>query len=311
MAILEIHDLVKRYGSGTLANDHISLTLEPGEVYGLLGPNGAGKTTLVRQLLGLLRPTSGSIAVEGVDVVAHPGYARQRIGFLPQAQLDLQSLHIDELIRYAARLRGMPGAEADRRTDEVIERLDLGDYRKTTLHAASGGVRRLAGFAATIVGDTRLLVLDEPTNDVDPLRRQLLWNTIAEERRAGATVLLVTHNLAEAERVIDRLAIIDGGRIIREGTPSSLRSVVTDQLRLEFTATTPVTPHPALSVDGAAGESYLFKQYDLGEVGAWLNTMHDSGKIADFRIGPPSLDDIYAVVVRSPHNGQRGLEAVR
>ena len=228
MAILEIRDLVKRYGSGTLANDHISLTLEPGEVYGLLGPNGAGKTTLVRQLLGLLRPTSGSITVEGVDVVADPGYARRRIGFLPQSQLDLQSLHVDELIRYAARLRGMTGLEADRRTEDVIARLDLEQYRRTSLHSASGGVRRLAGFAATIVGGTRLLVLDEPTNDVDPLRRQLLWTTIAEERREGTTVLLVTHNLAEAERVIDRLAIIDSGRILREGTPASLRSLVTE-----------------------------------------------------------------------------------
>jgi ABC-type multidrug transport system ATPase subunit len=301
MAILEIKDLVKRYRSGTLANDHISLTLEAGEVYGLLGPNGAGKTTLVRQLLGLLRPTSGSIVVEGVDVVADPGYARRRIGFLPQSQLDLQSLHVEELIRYAARLRGMPGRDADRRTEEVIQRLDLEQFRKTSLHGASGGVRRLAGFAATIVGGTHLLVLDEPTNDVDPLRRQLLWNTIAEERRAGTTVLLVTHNLAEAERVIDRLAIIDEGRILREGTPASLRSLVTDQLRLELSAVGPIVAHPALQPEPSGEGAYLFAQRDLGPVGGWLSTMRDMGKVADFRIGPPSLDDIYAVAVRAPH----------
>jgi ABC-type multidrug transport system ATPase subunit len=299
MAILDIQHLVKRYKSGTLANDDISLTLEPGEVYGLLGPNGAGKTTLVRQLLGLLRPTSGSIAVEGVDVVADPGFARRRIGFLPQSQLDLQSLHVDELIRYAARLRGMPGNEADRRTEEVIERLDLEDFRKTSLHSASGGIRRLAGFAATLVGGTSLLVLDEPTNDVDPLRRQLLWNTIAEEGRNGTTVLLVTHNLAEAERVIDRLAIIDGGRILSEGSPASLRSLVTDQLKLELSAAGPLAAHPALLADGAEG-AYLFAQSDLGPVSGWLSTMREIGKVTDFRIGPPSLDDIYAVTVRRP-----------
>ncbi len=309
MAILEICDLVKRYGSGTLANDHISLTLEPGEVYGLLGPNGAGKTTLVRQLLGLLRPTSGSISVEGVDVVADPGFARRRIGFLPQSQLDLQSLHVDELIRYAARLRGMPGNEADRRTEEVIERLDLEEFRKTSLHSASGGIRRLAGFAATLVGGTRLLVLDEPTNDVDPLRRQLLWNTIAEEGRGGTTVLLVTHNLAEAERVIDRLAIIDGGRILREGSPASLRSLVTDQLKLELSAAGPLAAHPALLPDGTDG-AYLFAQKDLGPVSGWLSTMREIGKVTDFRIGPPTLDDIYAVTVRSPRQA-RELETAR
>ena len=308
MAILDVQHLVKRYKSGTLANDDISLTLEPGEVYGLLGPNGAGKTTLVRQVLGLLRPTSGSIAVENVDVVADPGFARRRIGFLPQSQLDLQSLHVDELIRYAARLRGMPGNEADRRTEEVIERLDLEEFRKTSLHSASGGIRRLAGFAATLVGATRLLVLDEPTNDVDPLRRQLLWNTIAEEGRGGTTVLLVTHNLAEAERVIDRLAIIDGGRILREGSPASLRSLVTEQLKLELSAAGPLAAHPALRADPATAGAYLFAQADLGPVSGWLSTMREIGKVTDFRIGPPSLDDIYAVTVRQ-HQPARQLEA--
>src|SRR5665647_3631693 len=106
MSILAVDDLCKRYRNGTVANDCISLALEPGEVYGLLGPNGAGKTTLVRQVLGLLKPTSGSIAVDGVDVVANPGYARERIGFLPQGQFDMQAVKVDEFIEMVGRLRG-------------------------------------------------------------------------------------------------------------------------------------------------------------------------------------------------------------
>jgi ABC-2 type transport system ATP-binding protein len=305
MASLEVRDLVKRYGSGTLANDNLSLKLEAGEVYGLLGPNGAGKTTLVRQVLGLLRPTSGSIHVDGHDVVADPGYARRSIGFLPQAQFTMDSLHVDEFISGIARLRGLDRAAAQRRTENLLERLELVEFRHTQMMAASGGIRRMAGFAAAIVGGGRLLVLDEPTNDVDPVRRQLLWNIIDELGLDGATVLLVTHNLAEAERVIDRFAIIDEGRILREGTPGALRSVVTDRLRLELTTTAPVDPHPMLETEG--GGVYLFDEDDLGIVSDWLAGLRAEGLLTDFRIGPPTLDDIYTAVAT---RRERALETV-
>ena len=301
MPVLEVTSLHKRYRNGTLANDGISLALEPGEIYGLLGPNGAGKTTLVRQVLGLLRPTSGTITVEGVDVVAHPGYARERIGFLPQGQFDMRAVHVDEFIELIGRLRGLRRAEARDRTEDLIERLDLGQFRKTTIHAASGGVRRLTGFAAAVVARARLLVLDEPTNDIDPVRRQALWGMIDELGAEGATVLLVTHNLAEAERVIDRVAIIDGGRILREGSPASLRSLVTDRLRLEITAGGGFSPHPLLTTDGTA-DTYLLDHADLPAVSQWLAEQRAAGVVLDFRIGPPTLDDIYtaAVTEREP-----------
>jgi len=303
--VLEIENLVKRYRNGTLANDGISLALRPGETYGLLGPNGAGKTTLVRQVLGVLRPTSGSITLDGRDLISDPGFARQSIGFLPQGQFDLQSLRVAELIEYAARLRGASRADAARRRDDLVAMLDLGEFRNTSMHSASGGVRRLAGFAAAIATPCRLLVLDEPTNDIDPIRRQVVWNTIAELGREGATVLLVTHNLAEAERFIDRLAIMDGGRIVREGTPASLRTLVTERLRLEMTLTGAVTPHPALLAENADEGIYLFEQRDLMAISGWLNAAREAGLLADFRIGPPSLEDIYTAAVARP----RELEA--
>jgi ABC-type multidrug transport system ATPase subunit len=298
--VLAITDLVKRYRNGTLANGGISLSLCPGEIFGLLGPNGAGKTTLVRQVLGMLRPTSGSITLDGHDVIDKPGLARKHIGFLPQGQFDLQSLQVGELIEYSARLRGADARTARQRRDELVGQLDLGSFVKTSMHAASGGVRRLAGFAAAIATPARLLVLDEPTNDIDPLRRQLLWNAIGELGREGATVLLVTHNLAEAERFIDRLAIIDGGKIVREGTTASLRSLVTDRLRLELTLTGAVTPHRALIAERDEPGLYLFEQRDLPAVSSWLSAVREAGLLADFRIGPPSLDDIYTAVVAAP-----------
>lgn len=305
--VLDIQNLEKRYRNGTLANAGISLQLAAGGIFGLLGPNGAGKTTLVRQVLGMLKPTAGSITLDAVDIVENPGHARQNIGFLPQGQFDLQSLRVHETIEFNARLRGVPPRQAKARADELIERLDLGEFRTTSMHAASGGVRRLAGFAAAVSAPARLLVLDEPTNDVDPIRRQLLWNMIGELGAEGATVLLVTHNLAEAERFIDRLAIIDGGRIVREGTPSALRSLVTDRLRLEVTTVGSFAPHPALVPEPGNDSCFLCDQRDLAAVTAWLAGLRESGVLTDFRIGPPTLDDIYAaaVALRQP-----ALEAV-
>ena len=297
MNVLEIHDLRKQYRNGTLANDGISLSLEPGEVYGLLGPNGAGKTTLVSQVLGLLKPTSGSISIDGVDVVANPAYARQRIGFLPQAQVDMTGIRVGEMIEGVARLHGMGRADARAATEHIIDHLQLAPFRSTQMLRASGGVRRLTGFAAAIVGAPRLLVLDEPTNDVDPVRRQLLWTTIAELGRGGTTVLLVTHNLAEAEQVIDRFAIIDRGRILQEGTPAALRTLVTDRLRLHVTTVGAIDPPPGVIADGEADGAYLFAHRDLLQVTSWLDSLRETGKLIDFRIAPPTLDDIYTVTV--------------
>jgi len=295
--VLDIQSLVKRYRNGTMANDGISLAIEEGELFGLLGPNGAGKTTLVGQLLGLLKPTAGSIQIDGVDVVARPGYAREQIGFLPQAQVAMDDVHIDELIFAVARLRGLSRSEARARTEALIERLQLSQFRATSMRAASGGVRRLAGFATAVVAPARIVVLDEPTNDVDPLRRRLLWDAIAEMREEGTTVLLVTHNLHEAERFLDRLAIIEHGRIVREGAPADLRSVVTERLRLEVTATNGLQPHPALDCEPDRPGSYLFDNADLVIVSSWLEERRKAGEIVDFRIGPPSLEDIYAASV--------------
>ncbi|WP_322795450.1 ABC transporter ATP-binding protein [Tepidiforma sp.] len=297
--VLEIRGLTKRYRNGTLANARIDLALRPGEVFALLGPNGAGKTTLVRQVLGLARPTSGTILLDGIDVVADPAAARRRIGFLPQGPFDLQSLTVAETVEFAARLRGVPPPAARRAAARLLEALELDAFRSTSMHAASGGVRRLAGFAAAIAAPARLLVLDEPTNDVDPIRRARLWDLLAGLRRDGATVLLVTHNLAEAERVIDRLAIMNAGRVIREGTPAALRSLVTDRLRLELDAAAPLSPHPALLPDGD-GSAWLFERGRLPEIAAWLDAHHRSGAISDFRIGPPGLDDIYAAAMAAP-----------
>ena len=190
--------ITKIYSNGIRANDEISLHVSPGEVYGLLGPNGAGKTTLVKQVIGLLKPTSGRITLGTRDLVADPAAARQLCSYLPQAQVPIDSFRAREAIVLCGRVRGGGKAAVARRADELIEALSLGEWRDKRGIGLSGGVKRLVGFAMVTVCPGRLVILDEPTNDVDPLRRRMLWQQVRALGDQGAAVLLVTHNVLEA-----------------------------------------------------------------------------------------------------------------
>jgi ABC-2 type transport system ATP-binding protein len=214
------------------ANDKITLQVTPGEVYGLLGPNGAGKTTLVKQVMGLLKPTSGSIRLGHYDLVEDPGAARQLCCYLPQAQMPIDSFKAREAIEIAGMIRGASPDEIRRRTDELLSALEIEEWAGTVGAKLSGGVRRLVGFAMATVCPGPVVFLDEPTNDVDPLRRRLLWERIRSVAEQGSAVFLVTHNVLEAEKSVDRLAVIDQGRLIAQGTPSSLKAEDRGRMRM-------------------------------------------------------------------------------
>jgi ABC-2 type transport system ATP-binding protein len=232
-APLRVTDVRKVYKGGVVANDGVSLTIERGEVFGLLGPNGAGKTTLVSQIIGLTKPASGTITLGEIDLVADPGAARQLCAYLPQGELPVESLKTGIAVELVGRMRGGDKRDVRRRTDQLYQKLQLEEWRNRIGQETSGGVRRLVGFMMTTVVPRPVVILDEPTNDIDPMRRRLLWEEIRAVANRGAAVLLVTHNVMEAERVVDRLAIIDEGRVIAQGTPASLKQTASEALRLE------------------------------------------------------------------------------
>lgn len=217
------------------ASDGISLTVEQGEIFGLLGPNGAGKSTLVRQLTGLLRPDSGAVRVLGHDLVRHPERAGRLLAYLGQESTALDELTVALAAETMARLRGLNARAARRERDAVVDELGLTSLASRPLARLSGGQRRLACVAAALVGERPVLVLDEPTSGMDPAARRAVW-TAVERRRAerGATVVLVTHNVLEAETVLDRVAVLDGGRVIACDTPGGLKSLVGEAARLEL-----------------------------------------------------------------------------
>jgi ABC-2 type transport system ATP-binding protein len=314
--LLQIEELTKVYRTGTRANDRISLAVGEGEVFGLLGHNGAGKTTLVNQVVGLLRPTSGTIRIDGRDMIADPGLARRLCSFQAQAQVPIDGLTPRQAIDLLGQLRGSSKLEVRRRRERLVDALDLGDWLDVDAARLSGGVKRLVAFAMAAVSPGRVVMLDEPTNDVDPVRRRMLWRQVRTLADHGAAVLLVTHNVIEAERSVDRLAILDRGRVIAEGTPAELKTRLGAALRLELvlssdSADAPVSPFQGSSVSVGNRLMVGVPMDGAGQAVTWAESLQRAGAIEEFTLGPATLEDVYVALVGGVETGPAELEEAR
>ncbi|MFO7533918.1 MAG: ATP-binding cassette domain-containing protein [Candidatus Limnocylindrales bacterium] len=229
MAIIEAEGLVKVYRSRkseVRALDGLDLSVSEGTVLGLLGPNGAGKTTTVRIIATLLRPDAGRATVAGFDVVSQAQQLRHVIGLSGQYAAVDENLTGRENLWLFGRLYQLPSPEAHRRAGELLERFDLVDAADRTIKTYSGGMRRRLDLASALIGRPRLLILDEPTTGLDPRSRLSMWEIIRDLVREGATVLLTTQYLEEADELADTIAVVDRGRIIAEGTARELKRQV-------------------------------------------------------------------------------------
>jgi ABC-2 type transport system ATP-binding protein len=218
-------DLVKVYG-GTRALAGVSLRVPRGQVFGLLGPNGAGKTTFVRVLSTLIRPSGGRAVVLGHDVVANPAAVRARIALTGQFASVDEDLTGRENLMLLARLLGLSGAQARERCAELLDAFDLAAAAGRQVRGYSGGMRRRLDIAASMIARPELLFLDEPTTGLDPRARADVWAIVRRLARSGTTVLLTTQYLEEADQLAERIAVIDHGRVIAEGTASALKARV-------------------------------------------------------------------------------------
>src|SRR6195952_4606339 len=219
---LQITELTKRYPTGTEALRGVSLEIGAGEFYGLLGPNGAGKSTLIHCTTGLAQPTGGEIRVFGHDAINDYAQARQAVGLAPQeVNLDW-FLTVEETLDYHAGYFGMPKKERRERTKELLETFSLTEKRDERTRTLSGGMKRRVVLARAMMPRPRMLILDEPTAGVDVELRLELWHYVQRINEEGTSILLTTHYLEEAEQLCDRVAFINGGEIVAEGTSGDL-----------------------------------------------------------------------------------------
>jgi ABC-2 type transport system ATP-binding protein len=221
--IITVDEVTKRFRGGTRALDGLTLIIPTGTVYGLLGPNGAGKTTLIRILATLLRPDGGTARVAGYDVVRHPARVRERIGLAGQFAAVDDHLTGRENIAMIGRLYGLSRREAAHRAAGIVDRIRLADAADRQVRTYSGGMRRRIDLAASLIGRPEVLFLDEPTTGVDPASRQDLWHLVRDLAAGGTTVLLTTQYLDEADQLADRIAVINHGRLLTEGTATELK----------------------------------------------------------------------------------------
>jgi ABC-2 type transport system ATP-binding protein len=232
--MIEVEQLRKAFGDLVAVNG-VSFNAPPGGIFGLLGPNGAGKTTTIGCISGLLTPTAGRVRVLGHDVVRDGPAARRGLGVVPQEVALYEDLSAEENLAYWGGAYGLRGAFLRRRIQEVLELIGLQDRSREPVKRFSGGMKRRLNFACGIVQQPKVLLLDEPTLGVDPQSRVRLLELVTEQARAGVCVLYTTHYMEEAETLCDRLAIIDHGRIIAQGSLDELRAMLAerDLLRLE------------------------------------------------------------------------------
>lgn len=229
---VEAHGLVKVFGDNR-AVDGVDLQVRAGSIYGVLGPNGAGKTTTIRMLATLLRPDEGSARIFGRDVLKESHMVRQLIGVTGQYASVDESLSATENLIIFSRLLGLGRAEARRKAAELLEEFGLSEAAKRPLKNFSGGMRRRLDLAASLIAQPPLIFLDEPTTGLDPRTRAQMWDTIRRLVNTGSTVLLTTQYLDEADQLADRIAVIDRGRVVAEGTVDELKaSVGTSSLQL-------------------------------------------------------------------------------
>jgi ABC-2 type transport system ATP-binding protein len=302
---VEAHGLIKSFGENR-AVDGVNLNVRAGTIYGLLGPNGAGKTTTIRMLATLLRPDAGSARIFGHDVVKESQIVRQLIGVTGQYASVDESLSATENLVIFSRLLGLGRAESKRKATDLLEEFGLTDAARRPLKNFSGGMRRRLDLAASLIAQPPLIFLDEPTTGLDPRTRNQMWDTIRRLVKTGSTVVLTTQYLHEADELADRIAVIDRGIVVAEGTVDELKSSVGSSslhLRIpnpqDIVTARHLVEHvlKAKSTASSEGGKIIAPMADVDKVTDLLIAFRAAGiHLAELSVQKPTLDEVFLTI---------------
>jgi ABC-2 type transport system ATP-binding protein len=298
--IIAARGLTKRFGD-FVAVDAVDLAVEPGSIFAFLGANGSGKSTTIRMLIGLLKPTAGSIRVDGVDVIAEPRRVRDRIGYMGQKVSLYQGLTLRDNVEFYAGLYGLAGDALARRWHAVRERFSLADAEAERTESMPAGVRQRAGLALATLHEPRLLFLDEPTAGVDVASRELFWRIIQDEAAAGVTVFATTHFLEEVD-YCDRVSFIAEGKLVADATPEELRARWSDGYRIALDAPPAPAARERLAAAGFAIEpgAAVLRRPTLDPVAlAALHEALGAAAAGGVRIEEPPMNDVFRAIIES------------
>jgi ABC-2 type transport system ATP-binding protein len=311
---IETRSLAKSFGK-TRALDGIDLTVAEGTVYGLLGPNGAGKTTTIRILATLLKPDGGHATVAGLDVVREPAAVRRKVGLTGQyASVDEDLTGIENLI-LVGRLLGLPWSAARKRAGELLDAFGLSDAAGRQVRTYSGGMRRRIDIGASLITVPEILFLDEPTTGLDPRGRNQVWDLVRRIAAEGTTVLLTTQYLDEADRLAQRLAVIDHGKVIAEGTSRELKASVganAVHVRLADAGQNDAARGAIARVlkndgvmPGSDNQVIAARLSSAAQAAEVLTALTQANvEVAEFSVGTPSLDEVFLALTGKPSEQQ-------
>jgi ABC-2 type transport system ATP-binding protein len=307
--LIEARGLTKRFGSVT-ALDDLDLHVPSGRITAILGPNGAGKTTFVRTVATLLRPDAGTLLVGGHDVVHQPQAVRRLIGLAGQSAAVEEMLTGRENLAMVARLYGQSHRSARAAANALLDQLDLSEAGDRLVRTYSGGMRRRLDLGTSLVGSPRLLLLDEPTTGLDPRSRLALWDSIRTLGDTGTDILLTTQYLDEADHLAALIVIIDGGRVVAEGSPGELKARTgTDMLELHTSESSALTQAAAIlgrfgevSVDAETSRCSVPVPKGSGILPIAVRALDDAGiDISDVTLRHPTLDEVFLTLTATPN----------
>jgi ABC-2 type transport system ATP-binding protein len=302
--IIRIENLTKKFGNFTAVN-HLNLEIEEGEILGLLGPNGAGKTTTILMLATVIRPTEGTAYVGGYDVRKNPDKVRELLGVAFQEPKMLWVSTPWDVVNWHAKVCGLPTQERKRRVREVLEALDMWDYRHRSVHALSGGMRKRVEIAKVLIQRPKIAIVDEPTAQIDVVGKHKIWRMLQELRDCGTTIILATNELYEADMLSDRVGIMHRGKLLVCDTPQRLKDSIVggDIVEIQFEA----EPSPKIVeqlkqfkevvkiIKAKASTLRLYLNRVEEVVPKIMNSlMKEGAAISSIRMSEPSLDDVFA-----------------